>query len=164
MFCGCMEIHAKSEVIPISLAIPGSNLVGDANKTNELTEKSDKPPEPTISKLFQSRSYMAAAGENILACHPLRLFYCGLSVPWLLPISPRRSSSISLEDSKSSRRGGQKRTNHPSNRPMRLILLLFLIVLVTKDIQERNEEAKPAPLVVQIAGPTAPKLDDYAKR
>ncbi len=46
---------------------------------------------------------------------------------------------------------------------MRLILLLFLIVLVTKDIQERNEEAKPAPLVVQIAGPTAPKLDDYEK-
>jgi outer membrane murein-binding lipoprotein Lpp len=33
--------------------------------------------------------------------------------------------------------------------------------VVAKDLLERNEEAKPAPLVVQIAGPAAPKIDQY---
>jgi hypothetical protein len=50
-----------------------------------------------------------------------------------------------------------------NNRPVRLALILFLLVAVWKDLSERNEEFKPSPLVVNIPGPAAPKLDGYEK-
>jgi hypothetical protein len=50
-----------------------------------------------------------------------------------------------------------------NNRPVRLALILFLLVAVWKDLSEHNEEAKPAPLAVQIAGPAAPKIDEYER-
>jgi len=50
-----------------------------------------------------------------------------------------------------------------NNRPVRLALILFLLVAVWKDLSEHNEQAKPAPLVVQIAGPAAPKIDEYER-
>ena len=51
-----------------------------------------------------------------------------------------------------------------SNRPMRLIMLVFLIVLVAKDIQERSDEPKIAPMEVHFAGPAAPIFDQTTPR
>jgi len=45
-----------------------------------------------------------------------------------------------------------------SNRPFRLVMLVFLVVLVAKDVTERLHENEPAPVVVNIPPPPAPTI------